>query len=113
MPIFAWGLITLALLLGAGCTRLDRNSSSTSGDTANVPEFRLVTVTVALSPTPRFTETQYTVQEGDTLSAIASQFGVTWDAIIQANNLESQDAIYVGQVLTIPAPAPATPAAAP
>ncbi|TXG84043.1 MAG: LysM domain-containing protein [Thermomicrobiales bacterium] len=29
-------------------------------------------------------------------------FGVTWDAIIQANDLQSQDAIFVGQELVIP-----------
>ena len=72
---------------------------------ANEPAFTLVTVTVAISPTPRITEIRYTVQEGDTLSGIAEMFGVTWDAIIQANNLQSQDAIFVGQELIIPAPA--------
>ncbi len=36
-------------------------------------------------------------------------FGVTWDAIIQANGLQSQDSIFVGQELLIPVAA--TPAA--
>ena len=59
-------------------------------------------MTIALSPTPRITESRYVVQEGDTLSGIAEMFGVTWDAIIQANSLQSQDSIFVGQELLIP-----------
>jgi LysM repeat protein len=93
------------VLFIAGCSQLDRNSSEDPADVANEPEFKLVTVTVALSPTPRISEIRYTVQEGDTLSGIADMFGVTWDAIIQANDLQSQDAIFVGQELIIPAPA--------
>lgn len=61
-----------------------------------------MTVTVALSPTPRISESTYVVQEGDTLSGIAEMFSVSWDAIIEANNLQSQDSIFVGQELLIP-----------
>jgi LysM repeat protein len=91
------------LLLVAGCSPLDRGGSSEDpAEVANEPEFVIVTVTIALSPTPRMSESTYVVQEGDTLSGIAEMFGVTWDAIIQANNLQSQDAIFVGQELLIP-----------
>lgn len=103
--IASWGALVLALLLVVGCTQLDRGKTEDPAAVANEPEFQLVTVTIALSPTPRITEIHYTVQDGDTLSGIADQFGVSWDAIIQANNLQSQDAIYVGQELIIPAPA--------
>lgn len=96
-------LLVLALI--SGCTQLDRTIKDNPDDVANEPEFTIVTVTIALSPTPRIAETHYTVQDGDTLSGIAGTFGVTWDAIIEANNLQSQDAIYVGQELLIPAPA--------
>ncbi len=48
--------------------------------------------------------TTYTVQPGDTLSGIAQSFGVTMQAIQEANGLASANVIYVGQVLTIPAP---------
>jgi LysM repeat protein len=92
-------------VLVAGCTQLDRGSSNQETiDVANEPQFEIVTVTIALSPTPRLSETTYTVAEGDTLSGIADMFGVTWDAIIQANNLQSQDSIFVGQELLIPVP---------
>jgi len=43
----------------------------------------------------------YTVQAGDTLYGIAQRFGVTVDALVQANNLTG-GAIYVGQTLRIP-----------
>lgn len=44
----------------------------------------------------------YIVQRGDTLSAIARRFGVTYQAIAQANNIANPNLIYVGQVLIIP-----------
>ena len=105
-----FGVIVLAVILVGGCSLPGRGSSDTPADVANEPQFAIVTVTIAISPTPRITEEHYTVQEGDTLSGIAEMFGVSWDSIIQANNLQSQDAIYVGQDLVIPAPA--TPEAA-
>lgn len=43
----------------------------------------------------------YTVQSGDTLSAIASKFGTTWQALAQKNVLANPNVIYVGQTLTI------------
>lgn len=43
----------------------------------------------------------YTVQSGDTLSAIASKFGTTWQDLAQKNGLANPNVIYVGQTLTI------------
>lgn len=59
--------------------------------------------------------TRYTVRSNDTLYSIALRFGVTVDAIKQANGLTS-DLIQIGQQLIIPgttvtAPAPAAGAA--
>ncbi len=45
--------------------------------------------------------TNYTVQKGDTLYGISKQFGISVDAIKNANNLTS-NSISVGQVLKIP-----------
>lgn len=44
-------------------------------------------------------QVSYTVQEGDSLSAIASQFQVSMASIMQQNNLASTEAINIGQVL--------------
>ena len=96
-------MLVLALLLTAACSPLDRGSGGEDpAEIANEPQFVIVTVTIAVSPTPRMTESTYVVADGDTLSGIAEMFGVTWDAIIQANNLQSQDSIFVGQELLIP-----------
>ena len=52
------------------------------------------------TPTP--SGKTYTVQSGDTLSAIAKRFGTTVNAIAQLNGIKDVNKIYVGQVLRIP-----------
>ncbi|MCE7990161.1 MAG: LysM peptidoglycan-binding domain-containing protein [Caldilinea sp. CFX5] len=44
----------------------------------------------------------YTIQSGDSLSAVAGRFGTTVDAIMQANELKDANVIFVGQRLIIP-----------
>ena len=43
----------------------------------------------------------YTVQSGDSLSAIAAQHGLDWRALAQRNNLQAPYTIYVGQQLSL------------
>ena len=47
-------------------------------------------------------EQTYTIQAGDTLSKIAYEFGVSVDALAQANGISDPGTIYVGQKLIIP-----------
>ncbi|MBK8021487.1 MAG: LysM peptidoglycan-binding domain-containing protein [Chloroflexi bacterium] len=47
----------------------------------------------------------YTVQSGDVLGSIASRFGVTVRAIVEANEMDNPDSLSIGQELIIPAPA--------
>ena len=54
--------------------------------------------TTTLSANPEF----YTIQQGDTLSAIAKSFGVSVADIVAANGLPNADAIQAGQKLAIP-----------
>lgn len=42
------------------------------------------------------------MQDGDTLARIAEQFGVTVQALMQANSITDPDSLQVGDVLTIP-----------
>ena len=44
----------------------------------------------------------YTVKSGDTLTGIASHYGVSMMTLWWANNLKSKDDLHLGQVLTIP-----------
>ncbi len=73
------------------------------------------TATPTLTPTPAPTAggpTKYKVQSGDTLSSIAAKFGISWEALAQANKLTSRSTLRIGQELVIPgaagaaAPAP-------
>jgi LysM repeat protein len=49
---------------------------------------------------------QHVVQAGDTLGTIAQQYGVSIEALMQANGLEDANLLSVRQALTIPAPSP-------
>ena len=44
----------------------------------------------------------YTVQDGDTLGAIAARYGVSVEAIAAANGIDDPASIQVGQVLVVP-----------
>lgn len=59
---------------------------------------------VPQTPTPSSGQQTYTVREGDSLSAIATRFGITEQELQQANNITDPNSIYAGQVLVIPAP---------
>ncbi|MGB3713064.1 MAG: LysM peptidoglycan-binding domain-containing protein [Candidatus Promineifilaceae bacterium] len=49
-----------------------------------------------------YADSMYTVQYGDTLSAISLRFGVSVQAIANANNIINPNYIYAGQTLIIP-----------
>ena len=63
----------------------------------------IIPTTAALTPTPTRTTRRYVVQDGDNLSTIAASFGVTVDAIIDANDITDTALIRVGEELIIPA----------
>lgn len=56
------------------------------------------TPTPTREPVPAF----YTVEEGDTLTSIAEQFGIPLFALLVVNDLEEEDVIVPGQTLIIP-----------
>ena len=58
----------------------------------------------AKTPAP----TTYTVASGDTLSAIASRFGTTYQSLAQINGIRDPNVLQVGQVLRLSAPATST-----
>ncbi len=70
------------------------------GDTLIIP------LAGAASPTPVESpgETIHVVQPGETLSVIAARYGVTVQAIQEANSITDPNRIFVGQRLVIPTP---------
>ena len=63
------------------------------------------TSTPRATTTPRPTPgpTTHTVQRGDTLSGIASEYGTTWQVLAELNKLDDPRRLRVGQVLKLPA----------
>jgi len=57
-------------------------------------------------PTPRKDFDQHVVQEGDTLGSIAEQYGISLEALMQANGVSDAEFLSIGQTLNIPAPFP-------
>ena len=47
-------------------------------------------------------ECTHVVRPGDTLGGIARQYGISIDALVNANRISNQNVIYVGQTLVIP-----------
>jgi len=63
-----------------------------------------------LTPTRTQAEqTVYVVQGGDSLWKIAESYGITVDALVEANGISKDDVIHPGQELVIPAPGQALP----
>jgi LysM repeat protein len=77
-------------------------TTSTSTATAGAPP--LATETPAATAGPQ----TYEVASGDTLFDIAAEFGVSAEALAEANGITDPTLLQIGQVLTIP-PADATP----
>ncbi len=67
------------------------------------PGQQLPTATPVPSDLPRGTRIQYTIQSGDTLASIASQFNTTREDIIRLNpkQMATPDKILVGDVITV------------
>lgn len=51
-------------------------------------------------------EGTYTVKEGDIPSTIAEQFGISVEALMEANGITDPTSLKIGQVLIIPTPTP-------
>lgn len=65
------------------------------------PGTELATSTPLPEGMPAGTRIEYRVQTGDTLAAIAAEFNSTVDDILDVNELDDPNAIYVGQILVI------------
>jgi LysM repeat protein len=90
------GALVAALALAGACTYRSGEVSKPPPTTTTAPP----PTTTTAPPEPG----QYTVQAGDTPSAIAQRFGITVEALLEANEIRDTGSLQVGQVLEIPVP---------
>ena len=117
-PFLATGLVAIALVSG-GCLfggdgdpeptatsvpPAPTDTPAAAADTPTPPDPTATSAPVQDTATPDpSAPTEYTVQEGDFLSIIAANFGISVEALAEANGIDDPDKIFVGQVLIIPA----------
>lgn len=99
-------LSSIAAQFGIAWQDLAAANGLNSRSTLRVGQELIVPVpgsSAAPAPAPQQgAQTTYTVKSGDSLSSIATQFGITWQALAQANGLTGSSRLSVGQKLIIP-----------
>ena len=113
----AWGLVVVGGLLLSGCGRILQPPTATPGAYApptrtDTPRptatrratFTPVPATPSDTPTPTMTPTPiiYVIKKGDTLLAIARQYGVTVSAIQEVNGISDPRRLRINQEIIIP-----------
>ncbi len=78
------------LNISAGSTTAPVNSAAVATSTAT-----------ASSASALNSDGTYTVKSGDSISSIASKYGVSADVLVSNNNIDNSNLIYVGQVLNL------------
>jgi LysM repeat protein len=101
----AAALIALAVACGGGGSSQGGPSVEGAIPTATAPAELPDPIIVGSSEQEIEGET-YTVQDGDTLSSIAAQYGITSDELMAANGITDPTSLFIGQVLRIPGQAP-------
>jgi LysM repeat protein len=88
--------------------------SPTPGGTPGASPTPGGTPTPAPSPTPEPSPfEEYTVQQNDSLSSIAQQFGTTADELARINSITDPNSLSVGQKLQVPRPTSPSPTPSP
>ena len=104
------GLVFLLLALPVAACRKPAVTPAQPTPAAPVSTSVVLTPTVTDTPalpTPTPTPFLHVVQPGDSLSAIAFKYGVSIEALAEANGIVDANVIRVGQELIIPGPTPA------
>jgi LysM repeat protein len=100
-PPLLRGLAATGVIVLAACSAPARDDAKSIRSKTTAP------ATTAAPTTTTSPSVSYEVKRGDTLTAIARQFGVSKAAISAANQLGSEDRLTAGQVLQIPPTPPA------
>jgi len=104
------GLLTAAILLGSLwiLRPWTQAADPPSTKTPTATPTRILTKTLTPTPTPSITPTStpaffhHTIIQGDTITFIAQQYGVTVEAILAVNDVGDGEYLDVGELLTIP-----------
>jgi LysM repeat protein len=97
-------LLSIAIEFGVSANEivmantLSNPNSLFVGQTITIPNYQPQAAPTPISAVPY----EYVIQAGDTLLSIAQRFGVSADAIMQANTLRDANNLIQGQVLFIP-----------
>lgn len=103
-----WTLAAGLILIISSCGRAD-DGAEVAGTEQTSPTVVTAPSTTLPPPPPPTTQVNYVVQSGDSLSVIASRFGVSTKELADFNAITDVNAIVVGQELSIP-PTTAPPA---
>jgi murein DD-endopeptidase MepM/ murein hydrolase activator NlpD len=95
--VLAAALLLLSACGGGSLAISTPTQPAAVGDESVTPE-----ATEGATPTSVLSDLLYTVQDGDTLSAIADRFSVSAEIIAQANFITDPADLHIGDVLTIP-----------
>jgi sulfatase modifying factor 1 len=74
-----------------------------------IPQKQVATTVTSISVSPTIAPTVHVVQAGDTLGAIAKQYGVTVEALQEVNAISDPKRLQIGQELIIPTMGKITP----
>lgn len=85
------------LVLGAGACGIGEEKVGSS-----LPPLTVATSTTTTMPTTTTQVRYYEVQRGDSISSIASAFGVSQQELIAINGITNADQIQAGQTLKLP-----------
>lgn len=91
----ALAVLVTAIVLVAGCSNSDLSLDP-------LPPIQTTTTTTTTTTIPDTNRYFYEVRSGDTLSAIATGFGVPMKQIVELNELENASDIRVGEIIEIP-----------
>ncbi len=95
----------LTLLLAACSGGIDAPEATATLPPQIAPTQPLLSATSIPAPTQEVQSArEYVIQAGDSLGVIATQFGVTVEALAAANDITNPDLIQPGDTLTIPTP---------
>ncbi|MEK7565910.1 MAG: M23 family metallopeptidase [Patescibacteria group bacterium] len=109
-PFLHFGMVTLVVIGMVSAPVLLNNypTSATSGEGTAIPPSAILNMATAVmtetkeSVKPRRDVTEYTVKSGDTVSAVAKNYGVDVDSIKYLNPKLDADDLTVGEVIKVP-----------